>query len=201
MIPESYETFFLALSGIGGALIGLLFVAISIQPQRTFDPMGDVDELHQRLAEATLLTLADGFLVSCIALIPGINVGWLNLIIGAVGVLLATHLTRRFAQLHQHGSSRLAPSRDRIRVVSLSVVAVVLFAMQWLIGLRLIIQPTDEGPIRLLALVIISLYTLGILRAWILLGDPQHGWSGWLNPLQDLPASSQKDVPMDVGLR
>jgi hypothetical protein len=33
-----------------------------------------------------------------------------------------------------------------------------------------------------LALVIIGLYALAMLRAWTLLGDPQHGWSGWLNP-------------------
>ena len=36
MVPESFETFFLATAGAGGAFVGLLFVAISIGPQRTF---------------------------------------------------------------------------------------------------------------------------------------------------------------------
>jgi hypothetical protein len=36
-----------------------------------------------------------------------------------------------------------------------------------------------------------------MLRAWTLLGDPQHGWSGWFNPLQDLPARSEPDEPED----
>jgi hypothetical protein len=57
------------------------------------------------------------------------------------------------------------------------------------VGLRLILQPTDEDAFRWLGAIIIGLYALGMLRAWTLLGDPQHGWSGWLNPLQDLVAS------------
>jgi len=39
-----------------------------------------------------------------------------------------------------------------------------------------------------LAYVVIAVYVFGILRAWTLLSDPQYGLSGWLNPLQDLPA-------------
>jgi hypothetical protein len=53
-----------------------------------------------------------------------------------------------------------------------------------------------------LAAIVISIYTLGMLRAWTLLGDPQHGWSGWLNPLQDLElapeATSETDLPLDA---
>ena len=61
MAPESFETFFLATAGAGGAFVGLLFVAISIGPQRTFDPRAVAGMQHQRLAEATLLTLFNGF--------------------------------------------------------------------------------------------------------------------------------------------
>jgi hypothetical protein len=76
MAPESFETFFLASAGAGGAFVGLLFVAISISPQRTFDPRAVAGIQHQRLAEATLLTLFNGFVLSCVALVPGIDVGW-----------------------------------------------------------------------------------------------------------------------------
>src|SRR5262249_14052228 len=140
-------------AGIGGALIGLLFVAISIQPQRTFDPMGDIGgELRQRLAESTFLTLTAACIVSAVALIPAVSVDWINLILGAFGALAAAHLGRRFAQLHQHDLSRLAPSRDRLRVTSLSIVAVVLFGLQAMVGLRLLIDPEDVGAVRTLAL-------------------------------------------------
>lgn len=198
MIPDSYETFFLASAGIGGALIGLLFVAISIQPERTFNPMGDVGELYQRLAEATLLTLTDAFLVSTVALIPDIDTAWLNVCLGILGTLAALHLARRFLRLHQHNSARLVPSRDRLRVISLSVIVTALFVVQVLVGLRLMRDSTGEDPTRSLALVIVGLYILGIARAWILLGDPQHGWSGWLNPLRDPSGRREWDAEADV---
>ena len=37
MAPVDCTEFFLASAGTGGAFVGLLFVAISIAPQRTFD--------------------------------------------------------------------------------------------------------------------------------------------------------------------
>src|SRR5215203_3319880 len=98
MGPESFETFFLASAGTGGAFVGLLFVAISIGPQRTFGDLAVMGALRQHLAEATFLTLANGFVVSSIALIPAINVGWVALGGGMWGVATAAHLGRRFAR-------------------------------------------------------------------------------------------------------
>ena len=200
MVPESFETFFLATAGAGGAFIGLLFVAISILPQRTFDPLAVAGVQHQRLAEATLLTLGNGFVMSCVALVPGVAVGWIAMVLGAACVFIAAQLVRFLARSHRHGSSRHAPWPHLLRVVSLSLVATMVYAVQCLLGLRLLLQPTDASPFRWLALIIIALYALGIVRAWTLLGDPQHGWSGWLNPLQDLVATGEMAEPQDVSL-
>ena len=87
MDPESFETFFLASAGTGGAFVGLLFVAISIGPQRTFGDLAVMGALRQHLAEATFLTLANGFVVSSLALIPGVNVGWVALAGGMWGTI------------------------------------------------------------------------------------------------------------------
>ena len=87
MGPESFETFFLAAAGTGGAFVGLLFVAISIGPQRTFGDLAGMGAPRQHLAEATFLTLINGFVVSSVALIPGINVGWIALVLGIWGLL------------------------------------------------------------------------------------------------------------------
>jgi hypothetical protein len=200
MAPESFETFFLASAGAGGAFVGLLFVAISIGPQRTFDPRAVAGIQHQRLAEATLLTLFNGFVLSCVALVPGIDVGWVAFVAGAAGVLIAAQLIGFLARSHRHEVSRRLPWLHHLRVVSLSLVAALMFAIEGLLGLRLILRPADVEAYRWLAVIIIALYGLGILRAWTLLGDPQHGWSGWLNPLQDLlerEATSETDVPAD----
>lgn len=185
MTPEGLVEFFLASAGTGGAFVGLLFVAISIGPQRTFgDPT--MAAPRQGLAEATLLTLANGFVVSSIALIPTVNVGWVALVCGAWGVWAALVLARRFARLHRHGASGYAPWRHLLRVTIPSLVATGVFVIETLLGLRIILQPHDETAFGWLAATIIGLYTLGIARAWILLGDPEYGLSGWLNPLQDV---------------
>jgi hypothetical protein len=67
-----------------------------------------------------------------------------------------------------------------------------------LLGLRLIWEPTEEAAFGWLAVIIIGIYALGIARAWTLLGDPQYGWSGWLNPLQDMPARVEAAIPEDA---
>jgi len=189
MDPESFETFFLASAGTGGAFVGLLFVAISIGPQRTFGDLAVMGALRQHLAEATFLTLANGFVVSSIALIPGVDVGWFALAGGVWGMTAAAYLARSFAHFHRHGTTHRRPWLHQLRAASLSLVATAVYAIEGLFGVRLILEPGSASAFRGLALVIIGLYALAILRAWTLLGDPQHGWSGWLNPLQDLVAT------------
>ena len=186
MVPDSFETFFLATAGVGGAFIGLLFIAISISPKRTFDPRAVAGVHRQRLAEATFLTLFDGFVVSCVALIPGVNVGWMAFVTGGVGTLVAAQLIWFLASAHRHVVPGRAPWLHRLRVISLTIFATLLYAIEGLLGFHLILQPHDDQGVRWLAVIVLCVYTLGMLRAWTLLGDPQHGWSGWLNPLQDL---------------
>jgi hypothetical protein len=185
MIPDTFEAFFLATAGAGGAFIGLLFVAISIGPQRTFGDSAALGALRQFLAEAALVTLVNGFVVSCIALIPGINVGWAALAGGVWGTVTAAYLAWRIAHVHRHDPKGHAVWLHQLRVVSVSLLATVVYAIETLVAIRLILQPEAESAVRALGLVIIGLYVLAMLRAWILLGDPQHGWSSWLNPLED----------------
>jgi hypothetical protein len=198
MVAESFETFFLATAGAGAAFVGLLFIAISISPQRTFDPHAVAGVQHQRLAEATLLSLVNGFVVSCVALIPAVNVGWITLVLGGAGVLVAAQLVGFLARAHRHVVSRRPPWLHRLRVTSLSVTATLLYAIEGLLGLQLIVRPHDDDGVRWLAVIVISIYILGMLRAWTLLGDPQYGWSGWLNPLQDLELEPQVTSRADV---
>jgi len=182
-----FAEFFLASAGAGGAFVGLLFVAISIGPQRTFGGPAITGAPRQSLAEAVFVTLANGFVVSSMALVPGVAVGWTALVLGIIGVIVAAHLAWIIARYHRHGLPRRSSLRDEVRVVSVSLFAVILFAVESMIGLLLIRHPDDIDVLQWLAYVIVVVYVVGMLRAWTLLGDPQYGLSGWLNPLQDLP--------------
>ena len=186
MAPADFAEFFLASAGTGGAFVGLLFVAISIAPQRTFEDVDGMSAPRQHLAEATFLTLINGFVISSIALVPTVNVGWFVLALGLWGVLAAARLGRLIARFHQHGRARHAPWRHLLRVAGVTYLAVVVYLFETLLGLRLIMEPADEVAYGRLAVTIVGLYALGIVRAWTLLGNPRHGWSGLLNPLQDL---------------
>jgi hypothetical protein len=198
MAPEGFGEFFLATAGAGAAIIGLLFVAITIGPERTFGVLDRMGPPQLDLAEATLLTMVNGFVVCCVALIPSVNVGWVALGGGIWGVVAAAYLGRRFAQFHRHGAPRRRSWPHLLRVTSLSLVAILVFAIESWFGFRLILRPGEESAFSGLALVVIGIFALAILRAWTLLGDPQYGWSGWLNPLRDMPARVEADVPKDA---
>jgi hypothetical protein len=190
MSDASFETFFLASTGAGGAFIGLLFVALSIAPNATFGRGDASGAPRQQLAEATLVTLANGFVVSSFALIPGINVGWVAFAGGIWGVGAAAYIAWRFFQFHQHGTLHES-WQHLIRVVTLSLVATLIYAVEATLGLALLFDETETGALRGLALTVTALYALAILRAWILLGDPEEGLSGLLNPLRDRSTDSQ----------
>ncbi|WP_146209744.1 hypothetical protein [Vitiosangium sp. GDMCC 1.1324] len=195
MAPEGFADFFLASAGTGGAFVGLLFVAISIGPHRTFGELDLAVGPQQHLAEATLLTLVNGFVISSIALIPDVNVGWFALVMGVVGVIVSTRLVRLFARIHRHGPEPYAPWRHFLRVGSQSMVASMVFATEAVLGLLLILHPADRDTFRWLGVTIIVLYTSALFRAWTLLGNPRYGLSGWLNPLQDQTVQRDKDEP------
>jgi hypothetical protein len=193
MAPRDFAEFFLASAGTGGAFVGLLFVAISIAPQRTFEDDRGMGAPRQHLAEATFLTLVNGFVISSIALVPTVNVGWLVLALGLWGVFAAARLGSIITHLHQHGGSGYAPWRHLLRVAGVTYFAVAIYLFETLLGVRLVLDPANEVVYGWLAITIIGLYALGIARAWILLGNPRHGWSGVINPLQDVEGSSAHD--------
>jgi hypothetical protein len=185
MAPDGFTEFFLASAGAGGAFVGLLFVAVSIGPERTFGDMVMDSAPRQQLAEGTFLTLVNGFVISSVALIPGVNTGWVALVLGVAGALVAAQLAWLLSRFHRHTPQNRMEWRHTLRAVGPSLVAIVVGAVEALAGLRLVRQPADAGAWRDLALVVVGLYVLGIARVWVLLGDPRYRWSGWLNPLQD----------------
>src|SRR6202020_3543119 len=77
--------FFAASAGIAGALIGLLFVAISVAPERVLGP--EASEVHGVRAVATLTAFTNALTGSLFALIPTFNVGGPATAVAIVGLL------------------------------------------------------------------------------------------------------------------
>src|SRR5260370_18848692 len=74
MVPEAFHDYFLASAGAGAALVGLLFVAVSIAPEQTVMRGAPVE--RQAVAISAYTALFNAFFLSPVALLPHTNLGW-----------------------------------------------------------------------------------------------------------------------------
>jgi hypothetical protein len=193
MVPETFDNFFLAMAGAGGALIGLLFVAISIDPERTFGP--GVDPGRQRVASGAYMALVNGFFISTCALLPHANVGDVALPVGFVGLASTIALGR---DLVRHQWRRAPEGLDRWRGVGHALLIVtanlILYGYEVVLAIQLLQHPHNAPTLFTLAGILLGVYAVGLARAWQLLGAP-GGILKWLDPLQVLTDTDGPAVP------
>ena len=166
MVPESFHDFFLGVTGASGALVGLLFVAISIAPERLVGPSAP---LSQHLRASTALTaMLSPLVVSLIALIPDTNVGWASLAVGAGGVLFVAATLRRLMTAGRD-------ERSRWGSVGVLLGFLVVMLLQLEAGIRLIAAPHNTGPMSSVAGAIVASLAIGVNRSWDLVGASDSG--------------------------
>jgi hypothetical protein len=164
--PPSLHDFFVASAGVAGALIGLLFVAISVEHERL--TAEDADQVHRVRAAAALTSFTNSFAISLFALIPFGGLGWTALVVSLLGLffvigsLLSIRRVRRVQPVAQ---------RDALFLVGLAVV----FVVQLYYAVRLIARSHDASAAEDLAVLVIVCFLIGIARAWELIGAPSIG--------------------------
>lgn len=153
MVPDSFTAYFTATASAAGALIGLLFVAISLRPDSVF---GEKASARGRaLAGSSFTGLVNGFFLSLTALIPGTNLG-VSAAILAVFALTATLKLQK----------QVGGSQPRLL---LTLLAVVTFLAQLGEGIGLIASPHKSGLVTNLAWVTITSLAVALMRAWLLM--------------------------------
>ena len=84
MVPASYHDFFSACASVAGALIGLLFVAISISPAKLSGPIAEKD--HQLKAAMAFSALVNTLVIALVTLLPGASLSLAVIVVAASGL-------------------------------------------------------------------------------------------------------------------
>lgn len=171
MVPSDFSNFFLASTGAGGALVGLLFVAIAVAPERIFGR--DALPERQVVAASAFSALVNAFIVSLTALIPRMNVGGVAIVMGVLALFTTAQQVRKLWD-RRIGAVQLA------RRMSLPVSSLVIYGLEIDFGISLIQHGTAVEPIFSLSILLLVIFGVGLTRAWQLLGAPRTGVFSWL---------------------
>jgi hypothetical protein len=167
VVPESIHEFFAASAGVAGALIGLLFVAISVSANRLARAEHEA-QVHRIRAVAALTAFTNALAVSLFSLVPGHKIGPTAVAVGLSG--LAFILAALLMLI------RLRPVRwDTVRDAMFLVGLCVVFVVQLVTGIAVIAHPGNSGDVNTIAILVVVCFLIGIARAWELIGAPAIG--------------------------
>ncbi|MGA7836292.1 MAG: hypothetical protein WCA31_13885 [Acidimicrobiales bacterium] len=152
MVPSSYLEFMITSAGAAGAMIGLLFVAISLRSDMVFGV--NAPARVKTLAASSFTGLVNAFSLSLLAIIPTANIG-VGMIVLAVICLYST------LKLHIR-----ATGAAQYRLLILTALT---YAAQLAGGVTLTVRPHTSWIVNGLCYVIFASFVLALTRAWQLI--------------------------------
>jgi DMSO/TMAO reductase YedYZ heme-binding membrane subunit len=174
-MAEDYSDFFLASAGVAGALVGLLFVAITVRPEQLRERQDT--QLHRVRAAATLTAFTNALAVSLFALAGRTTIGGAAVTVGIIGEVFV--LTSLSSVIRVRGLRW----RDLAETGYLFGF-VVLFGYQIYEGFRFLPHHENNDFYQALSILVIVCFLVGVARAWELVGGPTFGPAaelrGWL---------------------
>jgi hypothetical protein len=167
MVPENIHDFFVACASVAGALIGLLFVAISVAGDRLAREEAQA-QVHRIRAAAALSAFTNALVVSLFSLIPGHNIGPAAVAAASAGIVFVAAALLSLIRRHQ------LRGRVLLDVVFLAGLLVT-FVVQLDNGADVLVRPGNASAVDTIASMVIICFLIGIARAWELIGGPSIG--------------------------
>ncbi len=160
MVPEGAREFFVASTGASATLIGLLFVAIAVEPRSI---VGEESPVESRTrASSAFIALLNVFFVSLAGTVPPTNVGVVAAILAAVGIY--DTLGIGLSLLEEWSIEAGRPS------VVLLVGSLIIYALELWYAWRVGWDQGNSGALYGLVYVLFVVYGVALGRAWELLG-------------------------------
>jgi hypothetical protein len=186
VVPVSFHDFFSGCATVAGALIGLLFVALSVSPEKLTG--ADARAEHQVRAGAAFSALVNTLVIALVALLPGASLGQAGIIVAAAGLATTFGLAVVLYLEHQ----------QKIRGdVGMLAILLALYALQLAAAVQLDGSPRSVSGISRLGALSIAFFLFGIARSWQLVGARDFSLASTVATVIHRPAS-ESTCP-DVG--
>jgi hypothetical protein len=164
VVPLSFHDFFSGCATIAGALIGLLFVALSVTSEYLSGENARTD--HQVRAGAAFSALVNTLVIALFALLPTTDLGTVAIILAATG-------------LGTTGALIFALAREDKRIgrgdLYMFLVLLVLYALQLANALQLEHTPRKVSLVVNQGVLAVLFFLFGIARSWQLVGAREFG--------------------------
>jgi len=184
-----YRELLVAIAGAGGALTGLLFVALSVTARRDADLGPRI--IRQVRAAAAMLAFTNALAVSLFGLVPGTNIGYPSLTLGVIGLVFTAASMRSIV-------SSTAPAGVKRGQLSLIGLLLLIFGTEFIAGILAVAHPGAGTPQDFIGYALVTSLIVGISRAWELVGDIDTGLTASLAVLTARrSAAAATDVPAD----
>jgi hypothetical protein len=160
VVPASFYDFFNGCASVAGALIGLLFVALSVSQEKLTGPDASLE--HQLRAAAAFSALVNTLVIALFGLLPGASLGEVGLVLAIAG--LGT-TAGSLALLYREQGRRI--SRGDVRLLA---ILIVLYALQLANAVQLEGTLRDVSGVARQGGLAIVFFVFGITRSWQLVG-------------------------------
>jgi len=167
LVPEGLREFFAVSTGASATLLGLLFVAIAVEPKSIVGEQSPVESRSR--ASSAYTALLNVFFISLFGTIRGSSLGVLLLILAAVGLANALSIGVKLWRASPRGSRVLSSG------VGLWLVSTVVYSLELWFAWQIARDPGNTAQMYNLAHVLVALYAVALGRAWEILGAREQG--------------------------